>query len=38
VDLLSFPTEEDAPRVAKVLQAIHDAIPDRLRRKFMDES
>lgn len=38
VDLLSFPTEEDAPRVAAVLQVIHDAIPDRLRRRFMDES
>lgn len=38
IALIAFPVEADAARVAPVLQAIHDAIPERLRHRFMDES
>ena len=38
IDLIAFPVEADAARVRPVLQAIHDAIPERLRHRFMDES
>ena len=38
VDLIAFPIGEDAERIAPVLSAIHDAIPERLRHRFMDES
>ena len=38
ISLVAFPAVEDAARVAMVLQAIHAAIPERLRQRFMDES
>lgn len=38
IELIAFPVEADAARVGPVLQAIRDAIPERLRRRFMDGS